>query len=44
VENLAAAGVRAHRVFKLSQILDMVVEAGELSAEKRDEILAWVRG
>jgi orotate phosphoribosyltransferase len=44
VENLAAAGVRAHSVFKLSQILDVLVEAGELGAEKRDEILAWVRG
>jgi len=43
VENLAAAGVRAHSVFKLSQILDVLVEAGALDAGKREEILAWVR-
>ena len=35
VENLAAAGIKAHSVFKLDQILDVLVEHGKLSEEKR---------
>ena len=42
VENLAAAGIKAHSVFKLDQILDVLVSHGKLSEEKRAEVLAFV--
>ncbi len=42
VENLAAAGIRAHSVFKLDQILDVLVAHGRLSEEKRAEVLAFI--
>ena len=42
VENLAAAGIKAHSVFKLDQILDVLVEHGKLSESKRSEVLAFV--
>ena len=44
VENLAAAGIKAHSVFRLDQILDVLVEHGKLSEEKRTEVLAFVGG
>jgi uridine monophosphate synthetase len=43
VENLAAAGIKAHSVFKLDQILDVLVENGKLSEEKRTEVLTFIR-
>ncbi len=42
VENLAAAGIRVHSVFKLDQILDVLVAHGRLSEEKRAEVLAFI--
>ncbi len=43
-ENLAAAGVRAHSVFTLGEMLDVLTAAGQLSPAKRDEVLAYLRG
>ena len=43
VENLAAAGITAHSVVKLSEILDILVDAGRLASDKREEIMALIR-
>ncbi|GIV80207.1 MAG: orotate phosphoribosyltransferase [Litorilinea sp.] len=43
-ENLAAAGVRAHSVFTLREMLDVLTAAGQLSPAKRDEVLNYIRG
>ena len=40
--NLAAAGVTAHAVLTLTQILDILVEAGRLDAAKRLEVLTFL--
>ena len=40
--NLAAAGITAHSVFKLSHMLDTLVAAGTLDAAKRAEIAAYL--
>lgn len=42
VENLAAAGITAHSVFKLSTMLDELVKAGKLDVEKQQEVLAFI--
>lgn len=42
VENLARAGIRAHSVFKLSDMMDVLVAAQALSEEKRQEVLAFI--
>jgi uridine monophosphate synthetase len=42
-DELAAYGVRLHAVLTLSQILSDLVEAGNLAAEQRDEVLSWVK-
>lgn len=42
--NLAAAGITAHSVFKLSDMLDELVAQGLLSAEKQGEVVAFLRG
>lgn len=44
VENLAAAGIRVHCAYKLSQVLGLLVGANKLSEEKRAEVLAFIRG
>jgi uridine monophosphate synthetase len=42
-EELASRGIRLHAVMTLTQMLDELVEAGKLSADMREEVLAWVR-
>jgi hypothetical protein len=39
---LAAAGIRAHSVLTLTEVLDVLVEAGQLAEETRHEVLAFV--
>ncbi len=39
---LAQAGITAHAVFTLTQILDILVEAGRLDAAKRQEVLTFL--
>jgi uridine monophosphate synthetase len=41
-EELASRGIRLHAVMTLTQMLDELVEAGKLSADMREEVLAWV--
>lgn len=41
-DNLAAAGITAHSVFKLSHMLDTLVAAGKLEPTKRAEIAAYL--
>jgi uridine monophosphate synthetase len=41
-EELASRGIRLHAVMTLTQMLDELVEAGKLSADMRQEVLAWV--
>jgi uridine monophosphate synthetase len=43
VEKLAAAGINAHSVFRLTEILDTLVSGGMLSEEKRAEVLAFLK-
>ena len=43
VEKLAAAGITAHAVFTLSEILEVLTAAGRLSPEKQAEVLAFLR-
>jgi len=43
VGNLADAGITAHAVLTLTQILDMLADAGQLDAAKRQEVLAFLR-
>ncbi len=42
-DNLAAAGVRAHSVFTLSEILETLVTSGRLTPEKQQEVLTFIR-
>jgi uridine monophosphate synthetase len=42
VEELDAHGFEVHAVLTLSQILDALVGAGQLSADRRDEIKLWL--
>ena len=44
VEKLAAAGIRAHSVFRLRPLLDSLVEMRLLAADKRAEIEAFLAG
>jgi uridine monophosphate synthetase len=41
-ENLAAAGIRAHSVFKLSEMLDALSAAGRLDPQKRTEVESFI--
>jgi uridine monophosphate synthetase len=41
-EELASRGIRLHAVMTLTQMLDELVKAGKLSADMRQEVLAWV--
>ena len=43
-EELEAAGYRLHAVLRLSEMLDVLVEAGRISVEQRDEVIAFLRG
>ncbi|MBX2998226.1 MAG: orotate phosphoribosyltransferase [Caldilineaceae bacterium] len=43
VEKLAAAGIHAHSVFRLTEILDTLVASGMLSEEKRAEVLSFLK-
>ncbi len=43
VENLAAAGIRAHSVFKLTAALDALSATGRLDPEKRAEVDSFIR-
>ena len=42
VENLAAAGIQAHAVFKLRGLLDLLTQQGLLDAAKRQEVLDFL--
>ncbi|MBW7883190.1 MAG: orotidine-5'-phosphate decarboxylase [Caldilineaceae bacterium] len=42
VANLAQAGITAHTVFKLSSMLDVLVESGRLDGAKRTEVLEFL--
>ncbi|MCX7670766.1 MAG: orotate phosphoribosyltransferase [Anaerolineae bacterium] len=42
VRNLAEAGIAAHAVLTLTQILDILVEADRLDAAKRQEVLTFL--
>ncbi len=44
VDKLRAAGITAHSVFRLTEILDILSEAGQLSMEKKAEVLAFLKG
>ena len=43
VANLAAAGVTAHAVFTVSEMLETLVQAGKLDENKRQEVLQFIR-
>lgn len=43
VANLAAAGVTAHAVFTVSEMLETLVQAGKLEESKRQEVLQFIR-
>jgi uridine monophosphate synthetase len=42
VENLARAGISAHSVLKLRELLEILVAAGKLTEEKRVEVLRFM--
>ncbi len=44
VANLAAAGISAHSVFTLTNMLDDLVARGSIRAEQRDAVRAFMRG
>lgn len=41
--NLAAAGVTGHSILTISEVMDVLVDAGQLSTEKRQEVLDYIR-
>ena len=41
--NLAAAGVTGHSVLTITEVMDVLVAAGQLSAAKQQEVLAFIR-
>lgn len=43
VANLAAAGVTAHAVFTVSEVLTTLVQSGKLDEAKRQEVLQFIR-
>jgi uridine monophosphate synthetase len=43
-EELEAAGYRLHAVLRLTWMLDVLLQAGRISAEQRDEVVAFLRG
>lgn len=42
-DNLAAIGVNGHSVLTITEVMDVLVEAGRLDKEKRQEVLAFLR-
>ena len=42
--DLAQAGYQLHAVLRLSEMLDMLLEAGRISAERRDEVASFLWG
>ncbi len=42
--NLAAAGITGHSVLTITEVMDVLVDAGRLEEEKRQEVLAFLRG
>jgi orotate phosphoribosyltransferase len=42
-EELAERGYALHSVLTLREILDALVEADKVTAEKRDEVLTWIK-
>ncbi len=42
-EELAARDVALHAVFTLSQMMDVLVDAGKLAPAQRDDVHAWIR-
>jgi len=42
-QELAAAGYRLHAVLRLGEMLDLLVEAGRISAEQRDAVRAYLK-
>jgi len=43
-EELEAAGYRLHAVLRLGEMLDRLAEAGRISQEQRDEVVAFLKG
>lgn len=43
VANLAAAGVTAHSVFTVTEVLETLVQAGKLDETKRQEVLQFIQ-
>jgi uridine monophosphate synthetase len=43
-EELAEAGYRLHAVLRLSEMLDLLVRAGRISGERRDEVASYLWG
>ena len=43
-ENLAQAGITVHTVITLTDMLEILVNSGDLSPAKRDEVLAYTAG
>jgi orotate phosphoribosyltransferase len=41
--NLAAAGVTGHSVLTITEVMDVLVDAGHLTEEKRQAVLAFLR-
>ena len=42
--NLAAAGITGHSVLTITEVMEVLVNAGRLEEEKRQEVLAFLRG
>ena len=43
MEKLAAAGITAHSVYRLSEMLEILVGAGALARERADAVNAFIR-
>jgi uridine monophosphate synthetase len=41
-KDLAEAGYQLHAVLRLSEMLDLLVEAGRISAGQRDQVVAFL--
>lgn len=42
--NLAAVGVTGHSIVTITEVMDLLVDAGRLTEEKRQEVLAFLHG
>jgi uridine monophosphate synthetase len=43
-EELEAAGYRLHAVLRLGEMLDLLLEAGRIRTEQREEVLSYLKG